>query len=88
MSAAGVWLLEPEVCIQWTGSWEGPGNSNILQEVLTDHWKPTNTNAHNDVDDIPYHSHTTHFLRGWSNPHNQQPFTDCAHLCGLLMEGA
>ena len=72
MSAAGVWQLEPEVCILCTGSWagrEGPEHTQrpILQEILTDHWKSTNSTAQpgqhqKDIDDIPPHHHTTHYL--------------------------
>ena len=69
----------------------------ILQEILTEaHRKSTNTanstaqpgqhqKAKNDVDDIPpcHHSHTTHFLRGWSKSTSTQSttlhtLTDCA----------
>ena len=50
---------------------------HVLQQISTDHWKSTNNayttaqpgqhqKAQNDVNGIPPHNNTTHFLRGWS----------------------
>ena len=95
-SAAGVWQLEPEVCIlytQWTRSWagkEGPEhthNSTILflKEAHSPRnfdWPPLEVHANSTAqpgqyqkDDIPHHSHTTHFLRGWSKSTSTQSTT-------------
>ena len=55
--------------------WGGHTRNSTLKDALTDHRKPTGTmplvqhsldKAHNNVNDIPHHNHTTYFLRGWS----------------------
>ena len=56
----------------------------ILHEILADHQKSTQTmpivpgqhqKAHNDVNNIPHHNHTTYFLRGWSMSTSTQSTT-------------
>ena len=73
-------------------------NSTILflkeaHSILSNYQKPTGspqTMPQNDVDEIPHHNHTTHFLRGWSkstSTHSHTQPNSLLHLTGGPLPG-